>query len=120
MAELKKIVVPEPLHIRLDGNLTDYQFADFVAYLLNTQEYFNQTGVGIRAATRIEGKIRKQIELASNEDTKTSEEATTILLDEEDWKALKEAAEKPSAGYVLKPSRVMLPFIDAISNATSG
>jgi hypothetical protein len=119
MANLKKIKIPSSIRIRLEGNMVDYEFGDFVINLLNTQDYFNMNGLGIRSAVRIETKIKKQLEAANKdqEGNKISDEASFVILDEPDWKVLLEAAENPTRGYDLKPSRVILPFIEAICTA---
>lgn len=76
----------------------------FVLFILNGDARFNADGVGIRSGWRIEQAFRAAPE-------------GDVALEEADHARLKEAAEKPSAGYPLSPARSCLPFVEAIVNA---
>lgn len=73
----------------------------FVAWLLNSCPNFNSTGAQIRQAVRIE----------------TAFKAESPELSDEDWEALRKAANDPGCPYPLTPARACIQHIDAIDNA---
>lgn len=112
----KYIKKPAPIEIQ---GIDPFTLEQLAIHLVNTDDKFNNNGVGIRAGIRIEDAF------------KAAEEKEVVALDEEPWKLLKEAAESPSKGYPalyfqgadgtvekLYFGKRLLPFIDAIAEAT--
>lgn len=96
---MKEITVCEPIKIGED----DFTLPMFLLWAINTAPAFNNSGVGIRSAVRIE---------------RAADEANGVIrLDDEDYDRLLAVVKKPDAGYPINPARVVLPFLDAIEGA---
>lgn len=108
--------IKKPQSIFIQG-LEPFTFDNFVQHLINTDDKFNKSGPVIRLALRIEDALVK--------------DKLYVELESAQWEVLKETAESPSAPYPalyvtgsdgaiekLHFGRRLLPFIDAIVNAT--
>lgn len=73
----------------------------FLRYLIDTDQRFNTTGGGIRAAVRIEWALGRD----------------PLALEDSDYELIVAASEAPSAGYPMVPSRHCLKFIDGLKAA---
>jgi hypothetical protein len=78
------------------------------AYLSDSDNEFNSDLKGTKSSMRIDTAIRNA----------KKESLSYLVLEEEDWKRLKNAAEKPSAGYPIRPAKRIQPFIEAVINAS--
>lgn len=119
---MRYIVVPEDVALVLPGASGPcgivQSFAAYVAHLLDTDQRFNASGKGIRAAVRIEDAVRR---------------GGLVELEEDDWATLRAANEAPTAGYpalirqddsgkaigTIPMGRQLLPFVNAIEEARS-
>ena len=112
---VRYVVKPEPILIE---GLDPFTLDNLIMYLVNTDDKFNNNGVGIRTGMRIEDAIEE------------SNDSSFITLDEAHWKFLKDVIESPSKGYPAlyvrgadeKPEKLyfgrrLIPFIDAVSEA---
>lgn len=115
--KMAKKVITYPNHLNINmggkGNITKYTLNDYIVYLLNGTKAFNQTGKGIRSSARIEAEILKNIELEA-----AGTPVETLVLISGDWEILASVCEDPDCLYPLSPARILIPFIDAILNAT--
>jgi len=106
---MRKILIPEAI-TTIDGK--SFGLREFVRFLLDSDNQFNDTGNHIRSAVRIE----RALEVDDG----------ALCLEEADWKLLKDVAEKPSAGYprligehtVMNLGRRCVPFVEAIDEAS--
>ncbi len=108
---MKKITYPQPFKLTINGETSDYSLANFTVYLLDSCRVFNDTGKAIRAATRIETKVRESLQ------TEVPDNGRVIILDDDDWALLSGVCEEPDKGMPFSPARILLPIIDAIKNA---
>lgn len=100
---MKYIEKPKPL----ESGGEKFGVDELVLYLLNTDDQFNRDGAGVRSAVKIEAAVK-----AATGDA-------PIALEDTDQQRLAQAAEKPSNGYPVMPSRRLQPHIDAIAKAPS-
>ena len=98
----RKIVIPTKV---LDiPDQKPFAFANFILWTLATHPQYNSDAQCIRAACRLEAAMK--------------DGPSFIVLDEEDWKRLVGAVETPAGGYPIRPGSRMMPFVDAIVDAT--
>lgn len=111
------------MYVEKPENITDpvlFSFDDFILFLLGQDKKFNENGMGIRAAVRIENSVEKCKDLHYLE------------MAQEDFKMLADAAEQPSAGYptlrgtthdgntvAVSLARKCLPYIDALKEPSA-
>lgn len=107
------IAIPKPIPITdAPEPLT---LATFVRWLVDSDDRFNGGGPGIRAGSR----VLDAFDLAARPPVETS-----VDVSKDDLAILQAAAEKPTqerveVGYPVRPSRMLVPFLDAIANATA-
>jgi hypothetical protein len=108
----KAIKYPPVLSITLNGQTGTYGLGELCLFLIDSCKIFNETGIGIRSGARIDAEVRKNAELQAN-----GTEVQELVLDAIDADKLASVCEEPDRGYPFTPSRVLIPFIDAILNA---
>jgi hypothetical protein len=109
----KAIKYPPVLNINLNGQTGTYGLNELCLYFVDSCKAFNETGIGIRSSARIDSEIRKNVDLAAS-----GTEVQVLILDAIDVDRLASVCEEPDRGYPLTPARILIPFIDAILNAT--
>ena len=88
------------------GRLVDAPFTclNFVRALIDSDRQFVSDAAGLKASLRIEEALEKADRF--------------LQLEESDWSRLRQASDTPTAGFPLQPARRLLPFINAIQNAS--
>ena len=100
MAEIKNIEYPAAI----DLNGDDYTFENFIMWTISTNTRYNTDAESIRAACRLERQIETHKDFS---------------IDLEDWKRLNDAVENPQGGYPIRPGSRIMPFVDAVVDASS-
>lgn len=112
MTSLRKIKIPAPLKANIDGKPGEYRLIDYIAYLVDNQVKFNDSGPGIRAGINILNKLEKAME----------EKKEELIINEKEWMILLDVSESPNmvantVGYPFTPARLLIVFLDAIKDA---
>lgn len=111
MSAVRVVTIPSPVMVPIEMT-----FGVFVRYLVDSDDRFNKTMAGGRAAIRLLAALEK------------ADVGTRAEVHPDDWKLLHEAAEKPSHGYptlrrdqetIMIPARLLEPLVSALSEEST-
>lgn len=108
---MRKILIPADI-LEVAGLPPPTDFRWFARVIVDSQEEANKDAAGLRAGARIDAALADDPRVAN------PAAQDCVLLEEHDWQLLKRTVEAPTKGYPINPARKLLPFINAICDAS--